>query len=201
MTSPRVAAFAICGILLAAGCSCGPLATPGFATPTKTPSETQHVVAGPVGLDAPASWHVRPGLLNPSGNVTFVYLGPLEMPSECQDTAQGGVCHSWPVVQLAPGGIVVAVRQNGMPGSQPPAGGEPITVGGRPARRIGGSADEGCRAIGGSELIDIVLPAAADTTGWIALDACLAGPDAAAADAAFAAIVASVAIAGGGASP
>ena len=160
------------------------------------------MIAGPVGLDVPASWHVRPGLLNPSGNVTFVYIGPLEIPGECQDTGQqGGVCHPWPVVQLVPGGIVVAVRQNGMPGSQPPAGGEPITVGGRPARRNRGSADEGCRAIGGSELIDIVLPAVADTTGWIALDACLAGPDAAAADAAFAAIVASVTIAGGGASP
>ena len=143
----------------------------------------------------------RRGLLNPSGNVTFVYLGPLGIPGECQDTAQGGGCHPWPVVKLVPGGIVVAVRQNGMPGSQPPAGGEPITVGGRPARRNRGSADEGCRAIGGSELIDIVLPAVADTTGWIALDACLAGPDAAAADAAFAAIVASVTIAGGGASP
>jgi hypothetical protein len=48
--------------------------------------------------------------------------------------------------------------------------------------------------------VDIVLPSVGDTTGWIALDACLAGPDVAAADATFAAIVASVAIARGGAS-
>jgi hypothetical protein len=87
-----------------------------------------------------------------------------------------------------------------MPNSRPPTGGKPITVGGRPARRISGSADEGCRAIGGSRSVEIVLPSVGETTGWIALDACLAGPDVAAADATFAAIVASVAIARGGAS-
>jgi hypothetical protein len=140
-------------------------------------------------------------LLNPSGNVTFAYLSPLELPSECQETAQGGVCHPWPVVALVPGGIVVAVRQGGMPGSAAPGGGHPITVGGLPARRIVGSANEGCQAIGGTESITVVLPAVPGTTGWIALDACLAGPNTDAADAAFAAIVASVTIAGDGASP
>lgn len=200
MTRTRIAALVVCGGLLVAGCSSAPLAPPVSARPTKTPSESQHVVAGPVSLDAPTSWHVRPGLLNPSGNVTSMYLSPLALPSECQDTAQGDVCHPWPVMQLVPGRLVVAVRENGMPNSRPPTGGKPITVGGRPARRISGSADEGCRAIGGSRSVEIVLPSVGETTGWIALDACLAGPDVAAADATFAAIVASVAIARGGAS-
>jgi hypothetical protein len=209
MTSKRVAVGIACALLLAAGCSSAPPAAPesetpvttASETPVTTASETQHVVAGPVGLDAPASWHVRPVPPNPSGNVTFAYLSPVELPSNCEATGQGGVCHPWPVVQLVPGGIVVAVRKYGMPGSQPPAGGDQITVGGLPARRISGSADEACRAIGGSELIDIVLPSVAGTTGWIALDACVAGGDVAAADAAFDAILAWVTIPGDAASP
>jgi hypothetical protein len=201
MISTRVALLVVCGVLLAAGCSSAPPSASESAAPASTRAATQHVVAGPIGLDAPATWHVRPGLLNPSGNVTFAYLSPPELPSECQDTGQGGVCHPWPVVQLVPGGLVVAVRQNGMPGSQAPGGGAPIMVGGRPARRIRGPADEGCRAIGGSVSIEIVLPATGDRTGWSALDACLAGPDVSVAEAAFANVVASVDLAGAAASP
>jgi hypothetical protein len=218
MVSQRVVVVvAACSVLLAAGCASAPSAAPesatsattasatpastASATPAATGSETQHVAAGPVGLDAPANWHVRPGSLNPSGNVTFVYLSIAELPSDCQDTPQGGVCYPWPVVQLAPGGIVVAVRLHGMPGSQPPAGGDPLTVGGHPARRLNGSADEACRAIGGSVLTEIVLPASPGRTGWMSLDACLAEGDVSAADAAFSAILASVTMVGDAASP
>jgi hypothetical protein len=161
----------------------------------------QHVAAGPIGLDVPAEWHVRPGLLNPGGNVTFSYASPLDLPSECEQTSGGGVCHPWPIVTLGPGGMVVAVRLGGMPGSQPPTGGQPITVAGLPARRIVGSADAGCRAIGGAQSIAVVVPAVPGTTGWLALDACLAGPDSEAGDAALGAITASVTIAGDGATP
>ncbi len=190
------------GALLAAGCTAASpprpsasLAQPTSSAPTTSSTEVQHVSAGPVGLDAPAAWHVRPGLANPSGNVTFAWVSPLELPSECQDTAQGGVCHPWPVVKLPPGGIMVAVRQYGMPGSRPPAGGRSISVGGLPARRFDAAADEACQAVGGTESIAVVLPAVPGTTGWIALDACLAGPDTRAANDAFAAIVTSLTIA------
>jgi hypothetical protein len=159
------------------------------------------VIAGPIGLDAPASWHVRAGSLNPSGNVTFAYLSPVEIPSECQDSGQGGVCQPWPIVQLTPGGIVVAVRLHGLPGSRPPAGGDPMTVAGLAARRLTGPADAGCRAIGGSDLTEIVLPAVPGTNGWVSLDACLAGGDGEAADAAFSTIVGSATIAGSAPSP
>ena len=71
-----------------------------------------------------------------------------------------------------------------------------MTVGGLPARRLTGSADEGCQAIGGSDLTQIVLPVVAGTNGWISLDACLAGPQIEPADAAFAAILASVSVVG-----
>ena len=159
------------------------------------------MVAGPIGFDVPADWHVRPGLPNPSGNVSFSYASPVDLPSDCVDTSQGGVCYPWPILTLGPGGMVVAVRLGGMPGSQAPSGGQPITVAGLSARRISGSPDEGCQAIGGTGSIKVVLPDVPGTMGWLALDACLGGPDTAAAETAFAAIVASVTIAGHGAPP
>ena len=90
---------------------------PGFPTQTTTPSGMQHVEAGPVGLEAPANWSLRVSLPNPSGNVTYAFLSHATVPSECRETGQGGACHPWPIVKLAPGEIVVAVRQHGMPGS------------------------------------------------------------------------------------
>ncbi len=201
MTRTRVAALLGLGSLLAAGCLSASPVQPESSRQNMTSSDTRPITAGPVRLAAPAGWHVQPGSLNPSGNVTLAYLSPLELPSECQVTAQGGVCHAWPALTLGAGAIVVAVRQHGMPGAQAPAGGDLVTVGGLPARRISGSADEECRAIGGTESIAVVLPAVPETTGWIALDACIAGPGAGSAAAAFAAIVASVMVAGAGASP
>jgi hypothetical protein len=191
-----------CGAVLAAGCATGPTAAPGSATPSAgpggspagSPAGTQHVVAGPLALDIPASWHVRAGQLNPSGNVSLAFLAPIELPAECQAAAGGGaICHPWPIVGLHPGGILVAVRLHGMPGSHPPAGGDPIVVAGQSARRISGPADQGCLAIGGLESVDVILPG--DTSGWLGIDACVAGPDVTPAEADFAAILATVAMA------
>ncbi len=214
MVGKRVTVGVAWAVLLAAGCASAPSSAPSDAAPaSETPVEMasegpvatasgmQHMVADPIGLDVPAAWNVRHVPPNPSGNVTLAYLGPAELPSNCQETDQGGVCGPWPITRLAPGGIVVAIRLNGMPGSEPPAGGDQITVGGLSARRISGSADEACQAIGGSELIDVVLPVVPGTDGWMALDACLAGGDVAAAAAAFTAILESVTTVGSAASP
>jgi hypothetical protein len=185
------------------GLTSTPAPTP---TPTPTPKPTpapvppQLVVAGPITLEAPADWNVRRGLINPSGNETLAYLGPTALPSECEQNAQGGVCQAWPIMELGPGGIVVAVREYGMPGSKPPEGGDPVTVGGIAARRISGPADEGCRAVGGSESIEIVLPVVPGTN-WMTVDACLAGMDTTAAKASFHTIVSSIEVTQAGASP
>lgn len=213
MGGPRIGVAIGLAVLFAAGCASAPSDSSAPATPATSAtagasasaaasaSATERVVAGPVGLDLPTGWHVRPASLNPSGNVTLAFLGPAELASECEEAGEGGVCHPWPVTRLAPGGIVVAVRLHGMPGSRPPPGGDPVLVGGLQARSISGRADDACQAIGGSKLIDVVLPAVPGTTGWIALDACLAGDEVAAAEAAFAAILASVTIEGAAASP
>lgn len=203
----RHAVALACALLFASGCGAAPSVPPESATAVATASPTpaiatsgtQHVVAGPISLDAPAGWHVRPGVIIPSGNFAFDYLSPVELPSECTQTSQGGECHPWPILQLAPGGIIVAVRLHGMPRSQPPDGGDPMTVAALPARRLSGPADTACQEIGGSELTEVVLPPVPG--GWMSLDACLAGGDTSAADAALASILASVTMGGDAASP
>ena len=72
MTSNRLAVGIVGCALLAAACAQVPLAESASGAPATPASETQHAVAGPVGLDAPARRHVRPELPSPSGNVTFV---------------------------------------------------------------------------------------------------------------------------------
>ena len=154
------------------------------------------MVAGPLGLDVPSNWHVRMGTLNPSGNVAFAYLSPADLPSDCEGPAGGpGVCYPWPVTELGAGGVVAAIRLHRMPGSQPPTGGDPVTLAGLPARQTSGPADSACRSIGGSALTQVVLPALPNATGWMSLDACLAGPNPAAAEAVFGVILRSVVIA------
>ncbi len=142
----------------------------------------------------PVGWAARPGSINPSGNVTIVFVGSAALPSDCVETADGGVCHPWPVMILKPGQIVVAWRDHGMPGSRPPAGGEATTVAGRPATIDRGPADEACAAIGGDGSIAVAVPKAPGQVGWIGVDACVAGPGTDALEVTFAAMLASAAI-------
>ena len=145
-----------------------------------------------IAFDYPSGWHERAGGIVPSGNWPIVFVGPADLPSECTTNADGsGECRPWPVIHLAPGGVVVAWRFVGLPGDRPPTGGTPIVVGGLSAFRTKGPADSGCAAIGGDESIDVTVPAIPGHYYWYAADACLAGPDRAEDEAAFAAIVTS----------
>ena len=178
-----------------------PTASSGQATPTVAPSgsarptsalvpgPTQHVIAEVLTLDAPASWHLEKGLLNPGGSIAFEFLGPQELPSQCKPVSQGTECFPWPIMQLEPGSIVVAVRLNGMPGSTPPTGGEPMTVSGQPARWIRGLANQQCETIGGSISDQIVIPERPSGSGWLSLEGCINGPDTTAAESTFSIIV------------
>jgi len=156
-------------------------------------SATRHVTAGPLSLELPAGWHSRPGSLNPSGNVAFLFAAPVDLPSDCEETAQGGTCHPWPVMQLGTDGSIVAVRLHGLPGTTPPAGGSSVTVAGLAAREITGPADTAYRAIGGTELIEVILPTIQGASGYLSIDGCLAGSDTAAVGT-FASIIAGVMI-------
>jgi hypothetical protein len=189
--------------------SCGP--TPArtsapTAAPTSSPvpshapaqspvdaTSVRRVVAGAISLDIPGPWHDRQPGLNPSGNETFLFAGPTDLPSECAPTAQGTACAAWPVMHLRPDELVVAVRFYGQPGFKPPVGGLPVTVGVLGARRVEGTADGACRSIDGTRLVEVWLPAFAGSNGFYSIDACISGDGAAAANT-FAAILASVGV-------
>jgi hypothetical protein len=197
-TRMRILALLVAAFASTAGCAPAPSAMPTASAPAaSTPSASvsaeaplQRAVAGPLGLEIPAGWHQRPGSLNPGGDETFLFMAPTDFASDCTETAQGGSCFIWPMEQLAPGGIVVAVRFHGRPGFEPPAGGDPITVAGLAARRFAGPADGACRGIGGTDLVEVWLPAFAGGNGIYSIDACSSGQAAGTAE--FAAILASV---------
>jgi len=150
------------------------------------------IAAGTATFDIPASWHTRQGTINPGGNWTVVFMSPQVLPGECTQGAQEGVCYSWPVTRLVPGGTVIAWRMYGRPGSLPPADGEPIAVGGRPARIAYRAAEPGCAAIGGDVSVAVVMAARPGESAWTGIDACQAGPDHRAADATFRQLLAGV---------
>lgn len=169
----------------------GPTGAAGFAP--SGPIAVRHFADDDlIAFDCPAGWHERAGGINPSGNWPIAFVGPADLPSECTTNADGsGECGSWPVNHLAPGGAVVVWRFVGLPGDQPPREGTSILVGGLSALRTIGPADAGCTALGGDESIDVTVPTIPGHYYWFAAAACLAGPDRAADEAAFSAIVAS----------
>ena len=177
------------------GCGSAPSPSTGSSTIAPTPpaiAPAQHVETGAVGFDIPAGWHARAGAINPSGNRTVLFASPQDLPAECTETAQGGVCGPWPVTRLLPGGTVIAWRVHGLPGSRPPAGGDPIEIDGRAASIARGPAEPDCAAIGGDLSVAVVIVARANEPGWTGIDACQAGPDHGAAEAALRRILASV---------
>jgi hypothetical protein len=177
------------------GAGSGPSATNGgpAGSATRSPIALRHLASDDlIAFDYPADWHERAGGIVPSGNWPIVFVGPAALPSECTTNADGsGECRPWPVIHLAPGGMVVAWRFVGMPGDPPPNGGTPISVGGLSAFGTTGPADAGCAAIGGDESIDVAVPSIPGHYYWYAADACIAGPDRAENEAAFSEILAS----------
>jgi hypothetical protein len=157
--------------------------------PTPGGSATRGVEAGPIVLAIPAAWNERSAAPNPSGNFTFAFLGPEVLPSECTTTPQGGMCGPWPNLVLPENGLVVRIRGYFNPAWQPPSEGERVDIDSHPAFLVKGPADEGCAAVGGAESISIVFDRIGGQSGWTSLDACLAGPDVATAEAAFFAIL------------
>jgi hypothetical protein len=201
----RNLALLVATIALIGGCapasspapSAPPTPVPGTPAPASSASAEaapQHVVAGSLGLEIPDGWHQRSGSLNPGGNEPFLFAGPEDLQSDCQTTAQGMTCGSWPIMRLLPDGIVIAVRFYGQPGFAAPAGGDPLSVAGLAARRISGPADGACRGIGGTDLVEVWLPPFAGANGIYSIDACTSGQGAGAAE--FAAILASVSFRG-----
>jgi hypothetical protein len=186
-----------CAVAACAGGSTSATVSPtasssGSAQPQSAVPAGGRFVGTSFRFDYPAGWHTRQGMINPSGNWTEVYVSPQPLPSECRETAQGGGCGAWPIMRLSPDGLVLAWRDHGNPGSVPPVGGQVLSIGGRSARLLRASADEGCTAIGGDESIEVVTLPTGGETAWSSVDACLAGPDHGSAEAALSALEASI---------
>ncbi len=205
----RSVGVVVAGLIIAlAGCSAeGGGSAPSGATNGGSPGPAGSAAASPVVLqhyaskddliafDYPAGWHARDGVIVPSGNFPIVFVGPADLSSECTRNADGsGECRPWPVIHLAPGGMVIAWRFVGLPGDSPPPDGTSILVAGLAALRTVGPADSGCATIGGDESIDVTVPVIPGHYYWYAADACLAGPDHGEDEGAFSAIVASASI-------
>jgi hypothetical protein len=172
--------------------STGPTDLSGTSGATDQVARHLSIAAGTATFDIPASWHTRQGTFNPGGNWTVVFVSPQILPGECTQEAREGVCYAWPVTRLVPGGTVIAWRMYGRPGVQPPPGGEPMAIGGRPARIAYRAAEPGCAAIGGDVSVAVVMTARPGESGWTGIDACQAGPDHRAAEAAFRQLLAGV---------
>jgi len=128
---------------------------------------------------------------NPSGNETELFAGPFDLPSECRLGAQVTSCFAWPIVHLQPGQLLIAVRYHANPLFTPPTGGNPIMVAGLAARRFDGPADDACRAIDGTRLVQVWLPPLGGGSDVYSIDACISG-ESVSAMTTFAMILASV---------
>jgi len=177
----------------------------GATKPSATASPSARTSASPdpssvefetdqVSFEYPVGWHTRRGTLNPGGNETIVFVGPSELPSECAESAQGGVCHTWPITTVGPNGALFAWRWFGRPGQQPPVGGDTTTLDGRAATVTKGAANDACAAIGGDESIVITVPPLAGAIGWFQVEACVDGPDRSPGESAFEAMLASASL-------
>jgi hypothetical protein len=185
-----------------AGCGSAPPSTAGPASAAPSPA-ARLVEAGPLVLDVPITWEGRPwtwhvgkGAPIPSGDNPIAFLSPQPLVDPCRSDGSATTCGPWPIARLGDGGLVVAVRTYGGPGRVLPAG-EPSTVDGREARLVWATGDPACAGVGGTDRVRVIVPGEPgppDRPGSVAsyteLDACLAGPSGAAADA-FDAIVAS----------
>jgi hypothetical protein len=96
----------------------------------------------------------------------------------------------WPVDRLRPGGVLVVWQNEGYPGwSLATAQGSRLTVGGRPAKRIASKPGQ-CSAVKADETISVEI-ARPDPGNLTTVVACLRGPNLAAAESRFAAVLAS----------
>lgn len=126
-------------------------------------------------LRHPAAWTAYP--FKWSGELHFhpmLYLSTQPVRDPCR-TQNGTTACGWPVDRLDPGGVLISVENRGFPGwSLGQAGGTPLLVGGRSAKRRSDRPGS-CAAIGGQLTIAVAV-ASPQPGNWTELTACLRGP-------------------------
>ncbi|MFL5675818.1 MAG: hypothetical protein ACJ779_12475 [Chloroflexota bacterium] len=176
-----------------------PTALRSVATSAPTPASD---AANGISFQRPADWRVsQPNHHDPLTDGPLLYLSTDALLPECAVGAgasphpangQGRAC-DWPLTTLSPGGVLVTWATTRI--LQPiPSGGD-VTVNGGTTRSVIERPGT-CAAIGGDETIQVLVPVR-QPVAWsnVAAVACLRGPNIAAAEAQFRALLASASVA------
>lgn len=129
----------------------------------------------------PSAWRSYRWQFMTSFSNALVYLSTGREHNPCVTTTTKSSetvrCHS-ALAQLEPAGVFVTWMQWGMPAmSYKHFPGKPSRIGGRPARIHVGGADRDCTSLGGQETITAYVASRVARDNWIAMIACLRGPN------------------------
>jgi hypothetical protein len=166
-------------------------ATPAFtAVPASLPfgeRPTKHFKDATVSFDYPADWQVAVFPLVTSFSFDYVGLSTSPLFDPCPSPAG---CEGPPVASMASGGLYViwSARSWG-PWTFDPSVGKLFSVGPRRATLQEKASTDACRSVGGVRSLVAIIESSAPRN-WVQMDACLAGPDPAPAQAQIEAMLA-----------
>jgi hypothetical protein len=158
-------------LFLAAACAGGsaPVACSG--------GDTCRYAGGVLEFDYPTGWHAASYEVTSSFSTDLVYLSTAPMSDPCDRSSSEIACVRLAATALGTNGVLVTWSTHGFPGwSFDPGQGSPLTVGQHQASTTAGAPSEACQGIGGVKEIVVTIPRSAPHN-WAELDACLAGPD------------------------
>ena len=141
--------------------------------------------AGGISFERPANWtRWRPNEHNPINDGPLIYLSTDPLPPACATApsatpnppdARGRAC-DWPLVALAPNGVLVTWLTTRILAPLPSVG-EGLVMNGQTAR-LAFERPGACAEIGGDETVSVLVPIGQPTpVSNIAVVACLRGPD------------------------
>ncbi len=151
------------------------------ATAAHSPVRWQRFADSTVAFRYPSTWKSYRWQFVTSFSNALVYLSTAREHNPCVTTTTNSSetirCHS-ALAQLEPSGVFVTWTQWGMPAmSFKRFPGKPSRIGGRPARIHVGHADRDCTRLGGQETITAYIASRFAGDNWIAMIACLRGPN------------------------
>ena len=165
-----------------------------LAVPTPTPPLTQIITETAHGFtfSHPTNWTLLiPNEHSPMEGGPLVYLSTDDLQSSCfglpgaspqLPDAHGYAC-SWPLTSLQPGSILITIYTTRLLAPLSSAGSASIQINGQAAVVVTTSPGL-CRAIGGDESIDVLIPISQPTPlSNLGVEACLREPDLLAAEA------------------
>lgn len=195
----RTAALSVI-VLMALGCSVAPTPTPSPTASTDQVAEaascgekaTCHYEDITLAFDYPATWRSATFLVVSSFSSDLVYLSTAALSDPCDRTANMTACVRLAATALESNGLLISWRARAWIGwTFDPTKGRALAVGGRQATLEVSALSDACRGIGGVREVVVTIPRPA-AGNWMEMDACLAGPDPALAEAQVEAMLSTV---------